>query len=109
LKLALASTDIWTLLARSAASACFSEIKESSEIGSLSGSSGGPVFWSDGERLGLLGFVKEALDVEPRPGEDTIDAGPRVKTLSSMRGYETFELCAEHALREWPKRREESL
>jgi len=44
----------------------YSEITAKVDVSSLSGMSGGPVFWSDGHRLGLLGFVKEALDVEPR-------------------------------------------
>ena len=40
----------------------YSELEKKIEIECLSGMSGGPVFWSDGERYGLLGFVKEALD-----------------------------------------------
>jgi hypothetical protein len=85
----------------------FSEIEENLEIGSLSGMSGGPVFWSDGVKLGLLGFVKEALDVEPRSGEESIYAGPRVNFIVQHSSYETFGLWTEHALREWPKRRDE--
>jgi hypothetical protein len=85
----------------------FSEIKTTPEIGSLSGMSGGPVFWSDGEKLGPLGFVKEALDVKPRPGEETIYAGPRVNFIVQHASYETFAVWAEHALRDWPKRRDE--
>jgi len=69
--------------------------------------SGGPVFWSDGNQLGLLGFVKEALDMEPRPGEGSINAGPRVNFIVQHATYETFAVWAEHALREWPKRRDE--
>jgi hypothetical protein len=85
----------------------FSEITTSPEIGSLSGMSGGPVFWSDGERLGLLGFVKEALDVTPRPGEEAIYVGPRVNFIVEHATYETFGAWAEHALSEYPRRREE--
>jgi hypothetical protein len=84
----------------------FSEIEVLPEIGSLSGISGGPVFWSDENRFGLLGFVKEALDVTPREGEETIHAGPRVHFLAQHASYETFGRWAEHTDREWPKLRE---
>jgi hypothetical protein len=83
----------------------FSEIEARPEIGSLSGMSGGPVFWSDGDQLGLLGFVKEALDVEPRLGEESIYAGPRVNFL--VQRATNFAAWTEHALREWPKQRGE--
>jgi hypothetical protein len=85
----------------------FSEIEAAPEFGSLSGMSGGPVFWSDGEQLGLLGFVKEALDVQPRPGEDSIYSGPRVNFIVQHASYETFGRWVEHALAESPKRRAE--
>jgi hypothetical protein len=39
----------------------YSELGSKVSVSSLSGISGGPVFWSDEERLGLLGIVKEAL------------------------------------------------
>ena len=84
----------------------FSEIETNAEIGSLSGMSGGPVFWSDGNRLGLLGFVKEALDVEPCAGEETIHSGPRVNFICQRASYETFGRWAEYADNEWPKQRE---
>ena len=61
----------------------FSEIERNPEIASFSGMSGGPVFWSDANRFGLLGFVKEALDVVPVRGEEHIGAGPRVNSLLS--------------------------
>jgi hypothetical protein len=83
-----------------------SEIESKPEIGSLSGLSGGPVFWSDGEQLGLLGFVKQALDLEPTDNEN-IYTEPRVHFLVEHATYETFGLWAEHVLREGPKRREE--
>jgi hypothetical protein len=85
----------------------FSEITTSPETGSLSGMSGGPVFWSEGQRLGLLGFVKEALDVAPPPGEEAIYVGPRVNFIVEHATYETFGAWAEHARREYPKRREQ--
>jgi hypothetical protein len=85
----------------------FSEIEARPDIASLSGMSGGPVFWSDGQNLGLLGFVKEALDVVPRPGEEALYAGPRVNFIVSHVTYDTFREWAEHALREFPKQRDE--
>jgi hypothetical protein len=85
----------------------FSELTTKPDIASLSGMSGGPAFWSDGEKFGLLGFVIRALDVTPRQGFDHIYTGPRVNFVVQHASYDTFGLWAEHALREWPKRREE--
>jgi hypothetical protein len=85
----------------------FSAIEFKPELGSLSGLSGGPVFWSDGNQLGFLGLVKEALDVEPRPGEESIYVGPRVNFIIQHATYETFAVWVEHALCEWPKQRDE--
>jgi hypothetical protein len=85
----------------------FSEIETKPEIGSLSGMSGGPAFWSDEENFGLLGFVVQALDVTPRPGAQNIYAGPRVNFIVQHASYETFGGWAQHALQEWPKRRDE--
>jgi hypothetical protein len=53
----------------------------------LSGMSGGPVFWSDGTACGLLGFVKEALDVKPAPGVETLPAGPKVDFICQRSSY----------------------
>jgi hypothetical protein len=83
----------------------YSEIASTPDVGSLSGMSGGPAFWSDGKKLGLLGFVKEALDVEPRPGEETIYAGPRVNFIVQHATYETFAAWAEHVQRQAPRLR----
>jgi hypothetical protein len=85
----------------------YSEIASRRDVGSLSGMSGGPAFWSDGKKFGLLGFVKEALDIEPCPGEETIYAGPRVNFIVQHATYETFAAWAEHAQREGPRLREE--
>ena len=84
----------------------FSEIDANNKIGSLSGMSGGPVFWSDGNQLGLLGFVKEALDIETPAGEETIHSGPRVNFICQHASYDTFGRWAEYAEREAPKERE---
>jgi hypothetical protein len=67
-----------------------SSIQEQPSTDSLSGLSGGPVFWSDGNAYGLLGFVKEAMDVKPREGEATLYTGPRVHFLCQRADYQTF-------------------
>lgn len=77
------------------------EVEDKNAISSLSGMSGGPVFWSDGERLGLLGFVKEAL---PPPGADAI-SGPRVSFICQRATFDTFGGWVEYVNGEWPKRR----
>jgi hypothetical protein len=84
----------------------FSEITVSAPVASLSGMSGGPVFWSDHTRYGLLGFVKEALDVIPKPGEPSLYAGPRVHFLCQRTDYAMFALWAAHTDAEFPKERE---
>ena len=57
----------------------FSEIEEADS--SLSGMSGGPVFWSTETTFGLLGFIKEAMG-PPADGEDSISKAARSSTLS---------------------------
>jgi hypothetical protein len=74
-----------------------SSIDERPATVSLSGLSGGPVFWSNGNESGLLGFVKEAMDVQPKEGEDTLYTGPRVHFLCQRAGYETFLEWATYA------------
>ncbi len=81
----------------------FSEIVQAHEVGSLSGMSGGPVFWSDGVQHGLLGFVKEAMDVVPKPGEETLFAGPRVNFICERASYDTLGRWIEDAERELPR------
>jgi hypothetical protein len=83
----------------------WSEIPDRPLISQLSGMSGGPVFWSDGTAFGLLGFVKEALDVEPAPGVETLHAGPKVNFICQRASYETFAVWAEFADREFLRQR----
>lgn len=54
----------------------YSEIADWPEIASLSGMSGGPVFWNDGTARGLIGIVKNAMSNEQQ--KDNIGGGPRV-------------------------------
>lgn len=84
----------------------FSEIENLPSIRSLSGMSGGPVYWSDGTAYGLLGFVKEAVNVEPKPGEPSLFAGPRVNFICERATYETFAEWARHADQDFPRQRE---
>lgn len=42
----------------------YSDLDSLPPISKLSGMSGGPVFWSEADRYGLVGFVKEALEQE---------------------------------------------
>lgn len=84
----------------------FSELSERLPVSSLSGVSGGPVFWSNGEHLGLIQFVKQALDVNPVEDEKTIYSGPRVSFICQRTSFVLFARWAEYANMEMPKRRE---
>lgn len=83
----------------------WSEIPERPLIGKLSGMSGGPIFWSDRTAYRLLGFVKEALDVEPEEGVETLHTGPKVNFICQRATYDTFGIWAEFADREFPRQR----
>lgn len=83
----------------------FSEIKRNPEITSLSGMSGGPVFWSDANQFGLVGFVKEALDVAPVEVEEHISAGPRVNFIVEHSPYERLQTWTDHARQQWAEQR----
>ena len=85
----------------------YSELPERPELVSLSGMSGGPVFWSTEEGFGLVGFVKEALDVEPKPGEDTLYAGPRVHFLCQRVDHALIGDWARYVDDRWPAARAE--
>jgi hypothetical protein len=82
-----------------------STIDATPSITSLSGMSGGPIFWSDGTAYGLLGFIKEALDVVPPPGEESLHPGPRVNFICERASYETFVRWAVHTEAEYPRQR----
>ena len=41
----------------------------------LSGMSGGPIVWSDGDEFGLAGIAREALDVQPKEGQLMVENG----------------------------------
>jgi hypothetical protein len=83
-----------------------STIAEQPSTDSLSGLSGGPVFWSGEAEFGLLGFVKQALDLQPKEGEDTLYTEPRVHFLCQRASYETFAEWAEYADTTYPRERD---
>ncbi len=68
----------------------YSELLHAPKTGSLSGMSGGPVMWSTEEEFGLLGFVKEAMDVTPKEGEESLYEGPRVHFLCQRVDYDVL-------------------
>jgi hypothetical protein len=84
----------------------FSELAERPNISSLSGMSGGPVFWSDEHHYGLIGFVKEALDVTPAEGEDSIFKEPKVNFICQRVDFEIFQKWAEYVDHNWQDERD---
>lgn len=84
----------------------YSEIAEKPSESSLSGMSGGPVFWSDDTAYGLVGFVKEALDVVPKEGEETLYDGPRVHFLCQRADFRLISEWASYADSNWQKARD---
>jgi len=71
--------------------------------GDISGMSGGPVFWSDRERHGLLGFVKQSM----ADGSQSDGRRERVSLICQRTSYETFALWADYVDREYPRRRQQ--
>jgi hypothetical protein len=80
----------------------FSEIGEAPEIHSLSGMSGGPVFWSTETTFGLLGFIKEAMG-PPADGEDSIYERPRVHFVCQRASFDMLEVWTKFVGLEWSK------
>lgn len=50
-------------------------IEENNGLDSLSGMSGGPIIWSDSNRFGLAGIVREGLDIQPKDGQLMVEDG----------------------------------
>jgi len=78
----------------------YSEVNREKISGDVSGMSGGPVFWSDGENYGLLGFVKEAM-----ADTDTNSAAARVHFICQRADYDMFASWASYADEVFPKER----
>lgn len=85
----------------------YSDLPERIDHSSLSGMSGGPVFWSTEASYGLLGFIKEALDVVSVPGEETIYNGPRVNFICSRVDYRVLTDWFHHVDVHWQAARDQ--
>lgn len=81
----------------------YSDLDALPPITKLSGMSGGPVFWSDTERYGLVGFVKEALEQDG--GEVTSDT-PKVHFVVQRADSFILREWIDHVERNWPRERE---
>lgn len=79
-----------------------SEIPKPYDIASLSGMSGGPVFWSDEHNFGIAGIIIESID--PAPGS-FFDA-PMVHFIAHSLDYETLVSWAQFADANWKIERE---
>lgn len=80
----------------------FSELEQAPEGEALSGMSGGPVFWSDDEAYGLLGFVKEAPAVAASGGGEALTNRPRVQIMCQRASYDDLLRWTAYAEAEWP-------
>jgi hypothetical protein len=83
-----------------------SELSENPNVVSLSGMSGGPVFWCDGTNHGLVGFVKEALDVRPKVGEETFYTEPKVNFIVQRVDHAIIETWLQFVDANWQKERD---
>lgn len=83
-----------------------SALSSAPSVVSLSGMSGGPVFWSDGTYRGLIGFVKEALDITPKEGSETFYTDPKVNFICERIDYEIIERWLKFVDENWDKERE---
>jgi hypothetical protein len=83
-----------------------SDLSEPVERGSLSGLSGGAVFWSSEDQYGLAGIVKEALDVNPKEGEESFYTSPKVNFVCQRIDYTTMARWVEHYKLHWQSERD---
>lgn len=83
-----------------------SELSHNPSIVSLSGMSGGPVFWSDATSHGLIGFVKEALDIKPKESEETFYTEPKVNFICQRVDYSILANWFQYVDANWQKERD---
>lgn len=83
-----------------------SDLPDPLERGSLSGLSGGVVFWSTDEQYGLAGIVKEALDVNPKEGEDSFYTTPKVNFVCQRVDYASMARWVAHYKLHWQSERD---
>jgi len=76
------------------------------ERGSLSGLSGGAVFWSTGTHYGLAGIVKEALDVNPNEVEFGFYDTPKVNFICQRVDYSSMARWVEFYETNWQLERD---
>jgi len=69
----------------------YSELREPSSVPSMSGMSGGPIFWHNDTEYGFLGNVKQCLEATEAE-EETLQAGPHVHFLAQRIRYEDFDV-----------------
>ena len=84
----------------------FSELPEMPTVGSLSGMSGGPVFWSDGARHGLVGFVKEGRAISVSESEETPFTKPKVHFICLRVDYAIMESWTNYIDEKWQSERD---
>lgn len=82
-----------------------SELSHKPSVVSLSGMSGGPVFWTDGTNRGLIGFVKEALDITPKEGEETFYTEPKVNFICQRVDHSILENWFQYVDANWQNAR----
>lgn len=83
-----------------------SELSTKPSVVSLSGMSGGPVFWSDGTNRGLIGFVKEALDVTTKEGEQSLHTEPKINFICQRVDYAIIKNWLQYIDANWQKERD---
>ena len=83
-----------------------SELPEMPTVGSLSGMSGGPVFWSDGARHGLVGFLKEGRDISVSKCEETPLTKPKVNFICQRVDYAIMESWTNYIDEKWQSERD---
>lgn len=83
-----------------------SELSEPVECGSLSGLSGGAVFWSTEEHYGLAGIVKEAFDVNPKEGEESFYTNPKVNFICQRVDHAAMTRWVQHLNLHWKSERD---
>lgn len=81
-----------------------SHIIDFPKTASLSGMSGGPVFWSDEGNYGLAGIVIEAVDAAP---DESLFNTPMVQFITQRADYQTLRAWAAYADKHWQSARDE--
>jgi len=73
----------------------YAELDQPVKIQDFSGMSGGPVFWTNENKYGLLGIIYEALPPNPgdlTPSDSSLGEGPRICIKAELLTPERFEV-----------------